>query len=329
MKRLAVLLALTLACGAVVAADVEFVGPDLGSDRSLLFAAKTDLPDGGSFQALFEADPATGALTALTAYPERIALVDGGRSLLVQNRFGLFRTEPGLGRLAPVAGYPAFAQGGAVPSGRILSVSPSPDGSYLLFTEATSPAYCRLLLLDKASGKAIPLAEGVAASVETFPARWSPDSRYFIYSKGDSLYYFGIEQFTSKRLVEEGYRRLGSGHIGAVRSGAGTGASITFAYPPSTAFCPPNFSLKPSIRALPAWEPSRARRPSRSTPTSTTSGSTETAPASSSAKTAAISSSSTWTPTISARPPGWPPFPTSTSRAAPPSATCSGRPTAR
>jgi peptidoglycan/xylan/chitin deacetylase (PgdA/CDA1 family) len=219
MKRLAVLLALTLAFGAAAAADVEFVGPDLASDRSLLFAAKTDLPDGGSFQTLFEADPATGALAALTAYPERIALVDGGRSLLVQNRLGLFRTEPGLGKLAPVAGYPSFVQGAAIPSGRILSVSPSPDGSYLLFTESTSPAYCRLLLLDKASGKALSLAEGVAASVETFPARWSPDSRYFVYSKGDSLYYFGIEQFASKRLVGEEYRRLGSGHIGAVRWG--------------------------------------------------------------------------------------------------------------
>lgn len=219
MKRLAVLLALTLAFGAAAAADVEFVGPDLGSDRSLLFAAKADLPEGGSFQTLFEADPETGSLSALTAYPERIALVDGGRSLLVQNRFGLFRTEPGLGRLAPVAGYPAFAQGAAIPSGRILSVSPSPDGSYLLFAESSSPAYCSLLLLDRSSGKTTTLAEGVAASVETFPARWSPDSRYFVYSKGDSLYYFSIEQFASRRLVGEEYRRLGSGHIGAVRWG--------------------------------------------------------------------------------------------------------------
>lgn len=219
MKHPVVLLALTLALAADAAADVEFSGPDLGSDRSLLFAAKTDLPDGGSFQALIQADPSSGGLVALSAYPERIALVDGGRSLLVQNRFGLFGTEPGLGRLAPVAGYPAFAAGSAVPSGRLLSVSPSPDGAYLLFTEMSSAAHCRLLLLDRASGKATSLAEGVAASVETFPARWSPDSRYFIYAKGDSLYYFGVEQFASKRLVDEEFRRLGAGHIGAVRWG--------------------------------------------------------------------------------------------------------------
>jgi len=217
MKRPALFLALTLAVQAASFAEVEFLGLDLGKDDRLLFAARTSLPGDGAYDTLLSGELATGRLEQLTVYPERIALVDGGRRLQVQNRFGLFRTDASLANLAPVPGYPAFARGAALPSGRILPSEPSPDGAYILQAEPSSAAYCRLVLLEAATGTTTTVAEGLEYSVERFPSRWSDDSRYFVYAKRGSLYYFSVEQLAGKRVLDEDLRRIGEGRIGSVR----------------------------------------------------------------------------------------------------------------
>ncbi|MBL8965491.1 MAG: polysaccharide deacetylase family protein [Spirochaetaceae bacterium] len=217
MKRLAVLLALTLAAVAAAWTEVEFLGLDLGKDDRLLFAARAGLPGGGSYDSLFSAELGSGIVEQLTVYPEHVTLVDGGRRLQVQNRFGLFRTDASLANLAPIQGYPAFARGAAIPAGRLLPASPSPDGTYVLSAEPISPAYCRLVLLESSTGQVTTVAEGLEYSVETFPARWSDDSRYFVYAKRGALYYYSVEQLAGRRVLDEEYRRVGEGTIGSVR----------------------------------------------------------------------------------------------------------------
>lgn len=219
MKRLALLSILVLAVLGAATAEVEFLGLDLGKDDRLLFSARADLPGDGSYDSLFAAELASGGITQLTLFPEHIALVDGGRRLEIQNRFGLFRTDPSLRNPRPVAGYPSFSKGAGMPAGRILPSAPSVDGVWVLSAERSSAAYSRLYIVNVASGTRSLVSEAVESDVDRFPARWSPDSRYFVYAKGGAVYYYSVDQLTGTRVLTEDLRRIGPGTIASVRWG--------------------------------------------------------------------------------------------------------------
>lgn len=217
MKRqaLAWALAILVACG--LSADVTFIGPDFSKTGTLLFGAKGSLPGGDSYNALFAADPASGDIRSLSFYPESISLVDSGRRLEIRNRFGLYRTDSDFANPAAVAGFPNFERGSPVVNGALPPTATSPDGSWVILVEPTSAAYGRLVLYDSRSGARSVVVEGIEYSVNRVHARWSPDSRYFVYSKAGSIYYFSIDQLLSSRVIDEGYRRIGPGRVEAVR----------------------------------------------------------------------------------------------------------------
>lgn len=219
MKRPALLCILVLAVLGAATAEVEFLGLDLGKDDRLLFAARADLPGDGSYDSLFAAELSSGAITQLTLFPEHIALVDGGRRLEIQNRFGLFRTDASLRNPAPVPGYPSFSKGAGMPAGRILPSAPSVDGAWVLSAEKSSAAYSRLFIVNVGTGARTLVSEAVESDVDRFPARWAPDSRYFVYAKGGSVYYFSIDQLTGARVLGEDLRKIGPGTIASVRWG--------------------------------------------------------------------------------------------------------------
>ncbi len=210
-------LAFGLVCLAAAGAEVGFGGLDLGKDNDLLFTATAGLPGGGDYGTLFLANLDASGARQLTVYPEHVSLIEGGQILQVQNRFGLFRSDAALDSLEPVRGYPAFARGSPVWQGRLPECAASPDGSYVLSTVPSSAAYARLVLIDVAKGTEITVSSRVEYSVEDFPARWSPDSRNFVYAKGGSLYYFSMRQYTEGHIFDEEFRRIGDGRIQCAR----------------------------------------------------------------------------------------------------------------
>jgi peptidoglycan/xylan/chitin deacetylase (PgdA/CDA1 family) len=216
MKRSIALLALGLWVGAAWA-ELEYKGLDLGKDDSLIFSAQVELPGDGTYDTLFASDLSGTSTAQLTVYPERVSLVEGGARLQVQNRFGLFRSDSSLSGLAPVANYPAFARGSSVRQGRLVPCATSPDGAYVLSVVPTSPAYANLVLFDVAKGTESVVASKVGYSIEAIPARWSPDSRNFAYSKNGSIYYYSIDQLSGSMVLDEDYRRIGEGRIQCVR----------------------------------------------------------------------------------------------------------------
>ncbi len=217
MKKSIAVLALGLTLSAAAWAELEYKGLDLGKDDNLLFSTQTELPGDGAYDTLFASDLAGGGTAQLTVFPEQVTLVEGGARLQVQNRFGLFRSDRSLSGLAPVAGYPAFARGSAVRQGRLLPGAASPDGAYVLSAMPTSPAYARLVLFDVAKGSETVVASKVGYSIENLPARWSPDSRNFVYSKEGSIYYYSVDQLSGSRVLDEEYRRIGPGRIQCAR----------------------------------------------------------------------------------------------------------------
>jgi peptidoglycan/xylan/chitin deacetylase (PgdA/CDA1 family) len=217
MKSNIAILALAFIIAAESWAELEYKGLDLGKDDCLLFSTQTELPGDGGFGTLFASDLNGGGTAQLTVYPEQVSLVEGGARLQVQNRFGLFRSDRSLSGLAPVAGYPSFARGSSVRQGRLLPCAASPDGAYVLTAVPSSPAYARLVLFDVAKGSESVVASKVGYSIESLPARWSPDSRNFVYSKDNSIYYYSVDQLSGSRVLDEEYRRIGVGRIQCAR----------------------------------------------------------------------------------------------------------------
>ena len=161
--------------------------------------------------------------------------------LQIRNRFGVFRSAPGFSGLSPVAGLPSFVAGSPVAAGATVPMVTSPDGGSLLFVRQRSAAYGDLVLLDADGGAETVVATGVELSLAEPPALWSPDSRFFVYARGSTLYYFALAQLAEGRVLAEELRRVGDGRTANVRwSAAGTlyylDGSIVYAIEPGELF---------------------------------------------------------------------------------------------
>ncbi|GAB1455797.1 polysaccharide deacetylase family protein [Spirochaetota bacterium] len=200
-----------------VSADIEFIGLDISAADKILFTARVEVPGEPAYDTLFSADARSGELVQLTFYPESIAIIDDGRRLQIRNRFGVFMTEQGFKDLSPLPGIPSFARGSAVSQGRLVDSRPSPDGSMLLYLSPSSAARGDLILFDLSKNLESTVATGLEYSANSFPARWSPDSRYFVYGKDSELYYFSTEQSRTGRIPDESWRKVGSGRVSQLR----------------------------------------------------------------------------------------------------------------
>jgi peptidoglycan/xylan/chitin deacetylase (PgdA/CDA1 family) len=215
--------------------QVSFSGLDLAPTQELVFSATADAPGFGSYRTLFHADLSSvsaggsreavaggdvlrdAGLRQLTFFPEIMTYLPALGAVQIQNRFGVFRGSVASGAFEPVAGFESFTAGAAVESGRVLPATASPDGRYLLVLEPTSAAYGELVLLATDGTARTTVATQVELSTETDPARWSPDSRFFVYSRQGRLYYYSIEQFERGRLLGESFRELGPGTLASAR----------------------------------------------------------------------------------------------------------------
>jgi peptidoglycan/xylan/chitin deacetylase (PgdA/CDA1 family) len=156
----------------------------------------------------------------LTAFPEKLEIMDNGRTILALSRLGAARIPVSGGLPSVLPGFPSFAAGSAPLKGRVQEFAASSDGRWILYVEPTSPAFGNLLLIETASGVKRVVSEKIELPAEDFPARWSPDSRLFVYSKGGSLFYFPILSDLSV-MADERFRQIGPGGITAVLWGRG------------------------------------------------------------------------------------------------------------
>lgn len=221
MKRCAIKTAILIAlCSAALSlsARTVFDGLDVGEDDRIMFRAVAGGDGSPRQSAVFLADIASGAVSQLTAFPERLELVDGGRTLQVRNPFGVVRMPMSGGLPAPVKGFPSFASGAVVLSGRPEDIAASPDGKWILYVEPMTSALGRLVLIDAATGSRVPIVEGVERPGRLFPASWSPDSRVFVYCRDRRLYSRSVDS-TPVSLVDERYRLVGEGTAASIRWG--------------------------------------------------------------------------------------------------------------
>jgi peptidoglycan/xylan/chitin deacetylase (PgdA/CDA1 family) len=223
LRKTLLLLIITLAASAAGFAQVSFSGLDLSPADRLLFAATTRGPEFGAFDTLFLADVRTKHLRQLTFFPEEIQLLQDKDVLQIQNRFGVFRSEQGFRNITPLAMFASFTAGSQIQSGKLSPMRTSPDGRYLLYLRSSSPAFGDLTLLEVGTGVETVLAPKVELSLQELAAVWSPDSRYIVYAKGTSLFYYSLAQMQEKRVLAEPLRRIGEGTIASIRWGKDRG----------------------------------------------------------------------------------------------------------
>jgi len=216
LRKPLLLLCISLAAAAAFG-QVTFSGLDLSTGDRLLFAATTQAPDIGSFDTLFLADVGTKRMRQLTFFPEDIQLLQDKEALQIQNRFGVFRSAQGFGNIAPLSMFPSFVAGSQIQGGKISPMRTSPDGKYLLFLRARSPARGDLTLLNLGTGIETVISEKVELSLQELPAVWSPDSRFIVYAKASSLYYYSLAQLQENRVIAEALRKMGDGTIANIR----------------------------------------------------------------------------------------------------------------
>ena len=203
---------LTFICVALpVAGEVQFGELDLSADNILLYEATTRSPGSDTFETLFSVDLSEGTTTQRTFYPERVMLTGNGRQFQIQNRYGVFRSDDDLTSMRVVDAFPAFVNGAEVPSGKINTAIASPDGTYLIYLEPVTFGYADLLLYDTENGDKITVTREVEFTLDGPPVAWSRDSRFFVYSKGGSIYYYSMDQLEDDRIIAEDFRSIGEG----------------------------------------------------------------------------------------------------------------------
>ncbi|MDR3019767.1 MAG: polysaccharide deacetylase family protein [Treponema sp.] len=189
---------------------ISFSDLNLSSDDRLLFKAEFESQD-----AVFMSTLSNMSMQQLTAYPQKLFVVENGRSIITVNRFGAARIPVTGGLPAPLLGFPLFTRGNIPLGGSLQELAASSDGRWVLYLEPTSPAFGRLTLIEVSSGIKRTISERVELSSREFPAKWSPDSRLFVYSKGGNLFYFPIISDMSV-LIDERFRMIGSGAVSSV-----------------------------------------------------------------------------------------------------------------
>jgi peptidoglycan/xylan/chitin deacetylase (PgdA/CDA1 family) len=199
---------------------VVFSGLNLSGDNRMLFRADSDANGSNLQSALFVSRLTDLSLEQVTAFPEKMELVENGSTLQIRNSFGALRIPVSGGLPRTIPGFPAFADGAPILGGRIEDMAVSADGRWILYVEPVTAAYGNLILINTETGNRVRVSANVERPDTYFPACWSPDSRVFVYSRGNRLYYQTIN-INVTFSVDERYRFIGEGTIGSVYWTAG------------------------------------------------------------------------------------------------------------
>jgi peptidoglycan/xylan/chitin deacetylase (PgdA/CDA1 family) len=201
-------------------ASIVFSGLDLSEDDRILFRGDQD-PRGKRTQGtLFISNLFDSSISQLTILPEEIALLENGRILQVSNAFGSLRLPVTGGIPRSIPGFPSFVQGSLILGGRTEDAAVSGDGRYILHLKPTSFAFGDLILTDTREGRRTLISSNIELPDKYFPACWSPDSRAFIYQRGNRLYYQPAA-LGSLAQVDDRHRLIGEGAVNSVYWGTG------------------------------------------------------------------------------------------------------------
>lgn len=211
-----------------VFSQISFSDLDINTENQLLFSVEHQDPLQNSYKTLFwydltkEKHQTTSALEVsnpqiLTCYPESLDVLQSGKIVQVQNKYGTFHYSVDSKFLQRIALPQEIAQNTEnfipVKHNRLVPVSLSGDGMYYCFVEQTSSASGNLVVKNIEIGAKIQLNTNTEFSYDSVPVLWSPDSAIVIYEKNGFLYFLNFKNGFSVKQIPEEYRQIGPGTI--------------------------------------------------------------------------------------------------------------------
>ncbi len=221
MKKSFFLLPFLIIFAVSLNAQVLFKTPVFGEGENLLFSAELECPGFGRYSTLFDVNLDDRDFSQLTIFPEEAVMLDGGNTLQIRNRYGLFRTKSDFSGFEVIKSYPGFIEGKQIKEGKMFPSHPSPDGRYLAYLQPVSHGYASLILYDVAQGTETVISDNLDLTYSDEVVLWAPDSEFFVYSKGGEVFYYSLEQYYAGKTLAEEFRKIGKGLISNVRWSAG------------------------------------------------------------------------------------------------------------
>jgi peptidoglycan/xylan/chitin deacetylase (PgdA/CDA1 family) len=227
MKKL--LFPLLILCALVpLFSQVSFSDIDLNTDNQLLFSVEhTDFAQ-ASYKTLFWYDldeKVTQTVSSLepsnpqilTCFPEKLDLLQSGKIVQIQNKYGTFHYSVDSKFLQRISIPQEIIEHEEsfipVKHNRLVPVSLSGDGMYYCYVEQTSPAKGSLAVKNIETGAKIQLNTQTEFSYDSVPVLWSPDSAIVVYEKNGFLYFLNFKNGFSVKQIPEEYRQIGPGTI--------------------------------------------------------------------------------------------------------------------
>nr|MCR5606103.1 hypothetical protein [Treponema sp.] len=196
-----------------VYSEISYSSLNLNSNNELLFKAKQKIPGVPEYETLFKTNiKGKESLDILTCFPEKIEMMEDGKSFEVRNRYGVAKYDFSKSSLEWIS------KADYIPSGfsRTSVALPSPDGNWACFIRKTGTATGNLILKNMKTYSEVRIATSIPYSYDKIAAKWSPDSSILLYESNDCVYFIQPENAFSKVKVSDDIRKIGKGSINSV-----------------------------------------------------------------------------------------------------------------
>ena len=138
--------------------------------------------------------------------PDHIVYNKNSECVFIQNRFGIFAYIQNENAIKALPNIPNFLSGEEYSIYDLCKITISPNGRYLLYKKAVSPTRADIFMYDLASSQPTMVISSADRCPGEIVAKWSADSKYFIYQKNNKIYYFSIANYSQNRQLEESWR---------------------------------------------------------------------------------------------------------------------------
>lgn len=197
-------------------ASVKFSGLDLNVQNKLLFAASSDNPWQPEYKSIFSTNLDGKNVQILSCFPEKMELLEEGRTLQIRNWFGVARFTSENASLKWTSQNPLFERGKPMDYNPPVNMSVSPDGNWTVHIRKKSVSVGELVLTDEVNDVSTVIVSNAVFSADNVPVKWAPDSSYLIYENNNKLLFAEPSMFFEKTRISEKYRTIADGNINNV-----------------------------------------------------------------------------------------------------------------
>ena len=199
---------------------ISFDSPDINTEGEILLRVHYPSLSAGNYSTLIRGSAQTLRSEALTLFPERSWYFPSRKEYMIYNAFGCFSYDAAGAIWREDDFLPSFSHGEPLSLLSRIPLEMSPDGRYALLMAEKEDGKASLRLFDRDKRIMLTVTSGLERDYTLPAAKWSPDSRYFIYRRGRDLYYYSIDQYLADRVPAENYRKTGFRDIRSVSWGS-------------------------------------------------------------------------------------------------------------